>query len=378
MKKIIYLLFVTLLIGSISSCKDMDGTYKEFLVPNGLKYPQKPDSLKVFAGYNKLRLTWLQAKDPSVVRAEIYWNNYLDTMKIDIPKNVDTIKIDIPNMNEGTYTFYVKTFDVENNASIPSEVTGTSYGANFLLSATDRTISSALRDETFNGTVTWNAKTSDLVYSEVRYQTASGQIKTVRAYPEDGTLKCPDIKVGAKFEYRSVFLPKNGIDSIGRDWITFDKPFMYKYPRNTWTAVAKNGNHDWGDGGGGQPALIFDGNTATGWHSKVGTSFPQCIVADMKQQLIVDNITIYPPAPTNWRYLKNIKIYLTDDPINPNDANLTTILSPIIPIAEVLYPGGASFSIELTTPKTGQYMTLLFPDGTAAYISFMELEVYGY
>lgn len=378
MKNIICFLIVIISIGSISSCKDMDGTYKDFIVPNGLKYPQKPDSLKVFAGFNKLRLSWLKAIDPSVIRAEIYWNNYLDTLKLNIPTDQDTIFVDIPNMTEGTYTFYVKTFDTQGNASIPSEVTGTSYGDNYLLSVSARSIASALRDGNNEGTITWNAKTADLVYSEVRYKTSDGQTSTIRVLPKDDVSKCPNIKSGEKFEFRSVFLPTNGVDSVALEWKEFDKPFMYKYPRNTWTAVAKNGNHDWGDGGGGQPALIFDGNTATGWHSRVGTSFPQCIVADMKQQLIVDNIIIYPPAPTNWRYLKNIKIYLTDDPINPNDANLTTILSPIIPIAEVLYPGGTSFSIELSTPKAGQYMTLLFPDGTAAYISFMELEVYGY
>ncbi len=375
MKKIIYLFMIAFVVGS--SCKEMDSTYKEFIVPNGLKYPQTPDSLKVYAGYNKLRLTWLAAKDPSIIRAEIYWNNYFDTLKADIPQGQDTISVDVDNLGEATYTFYVKTFDKDGNASIPSEVTGTSYGDNYVMSATDRTIASALRDANNYGTVTWNAKTTDLVYSEVRYTTSSGELKTMRIKAEESGLICPDIKPGEHFEYRSVFLPENGIDSVAREWVTYEKPFLYKYPRTGWTAESRNGNHNWGDGGGGQPALILDGNMATGWHSKVGTPLPQCVVVDMKQSLVVDNIIIYPPGTASWRYLNNMEIYVSDTPITP-DAPQPSWGAPV---AKVQYSGGDSFTINTPTAPVGRYMAIVFLDSKAApntYMSFMELEVYGY
>lgn len=376
MKKTIYLLLTIFIVGFIYSCKDMDETYKEFLVPNGLTYPQKPDSLKVHAGYNKLRLTWLKANDPSVLRSEIYWNNYLDTLKVDIPQNKDTVVVDVDNLNEGTYTFYVKTFDIYDNASIPSEVTGTSYGDNYVMAATDRTIASAIRDGDRKGTITWNGKTSDLAYSEVRYKTSSGQTKVVRVLPEENSLICPDVKPGELFEYRSVFLPPKGIDYVPREWNTYETPFMYKYPRNTWTAEARNGNHDWGDGGGGQPALLFDGKMSTGWHSKVGAALPQCVVVDMKEPLMVDNIILYPPTQTNWRYMKNIEIYVSDTPIKPD------VPQPSWgkPVAKVLYEGGDKIPINLDAAVQSRYIAVVFLDTSNAnpYISFMEFEVYGY
>lgn len=378
MKKILYLLIVILAVGSVSSCKDMDGIYQEFLIPNGKKYPQRPDSLKAFAGYNKLRVTWLEAKDPSLTHAMVYWNNYLDSLRVDLNNQKDTIVVDIEGLNESTYTFYVVTFDRNGNASIPSEVSGTAYGDNFLMGATDRTIASSLRDNDRVGTITWNNKTADLVYSEVRYTTSSGETKTVRVLPDEITVRCPDIKPGEFFEYRSVFLPPNGIDSVGREWRVSDTPFMYKYPRTTWTAVAKNGNHPWGDGGGGQPWLIFDGNFTTGWHSTVGTPFPQCIVVDMKESLMVDYVLIYPPAQVNWRYLRDVRIYLTDEPIDPNSPDFGSIVEGMVPAVAATYPGGDSFRLDLPTPQAGQYMTVLFPNGTQPYISFMELEVFGY
>jgi hypothetical protein len=180
MKKVTYFIIMALAAGYFFSCTDMDETYKEFLVPNGLTYPQKPDSLKVHAGYNKLRLTWLKAKDPNIERAEIYWNNYLDTLKLNSIPNGDTVVVDIPVFDENTYTFYVKTFDADGNASIPSEASGAAYGENYVLGTTDRTVVNALRDDSYNGTVAWGARTADLAYSEVRYTNSSNETRIVR------------------------------------------------------------------------------------------------------------------------------------------------------------------------------------------------------
>ncbi|MDD2250887.1 MAG: DUF4998 domain-containing protein [Candidatus Cloacimonetes bacterium] len=378
MKKIIYFILIIFMVGYISSCKDMDDVYKEFLVSNGLKYPQRPDSLKVFAGYNRLRLTWLKAKDPSIIHAMIYWNNYLDSLRVNLDDYNDTIIVDIDNLGESTYTFYVKTFDDHGNASIPSEISGTAYGNNYIKSTTDRTISSALRDANRKGTIIWNAKTPDLIFSEVRYTTSSGEKKIVRVHQDDMILTCPDAKPGELFEYHSVFLPKSGIDPIAKEWIVYENPFAYKPERSAWTAVAKNGNHDWSDGGGGQTALLFDGKMNTGWHSRVGTPFPLCVSVDMKESVLINYIIIYPPAPTSWRYLKDVRIYLTDTPIDPNSPDLEANLAKMMPAVAASYSGGDSFRLDLPSPLSGRYITLLFPNSTKAYISFMELEVYGY
>jgi hypothetical protein len=362
--------------GYFFSCKDMDSVYEEFIVPNGLTYPQKPDSLKVYAGYNKLRLTWMKAIDPSIVRAEIYWNNYTDTLKITVPDD-DIIVVDIPIADENTYTFHVKTFDIDGNASIPSEVSGAAYGENYVVGTTDRTVESALRDDNNNGTVTWGAKTTDLAYSEVRYTTSSGEIKIVRVSPDANSLNCPDAKPGGLFDYRSVFLPAKGIDYVEKEWVTYENPFFYKYPRTEWTAEAKGGNHPWGDGGGGQPALIFDGNVATGWHSHTGSSLPQCLVIDMKQSLPVHHITVSPPTNASWTYLDNIEIYFSDTPITPDVAQPSWGEAVI----KLKYPGprGSSFTVDFPDIPSTQFVVLYFTSSLSnTYISIMEFEVYGY
>jgi hypothetical protein len=379
MKKVIYLILIAFVAGHFSSCKDMDETYREFIVPNGLTYPQKPDSLKIYAGLNKLRLTWLNAKDPGIVSAKIYWDNYTDSLAVNIADNLqgNIIVVDIDIPDENTRTFHVRTFDAEGNASIPVEVSGTAYGENYTLGTTDRTVASALRDADYNGTITWNAKTTDLAYSEVRYVTSSGETKIVRILPDESQLRCPDAKPGGLFEYRSVFLPPKGIDYVEKDWTTYENPFYYMYPRSAWTAEARGGNHPWGDGGGGQPALIFDGNVATGWHSNTsGAPLPQCIVIDMKESLAVHHITVSPPTNAGWCYLNDIEIYFSDTPITPDVAQA----SWGEPVVKMKYPGprGSSFTVNFPDIPSTQFVVMYFPTSLSnPYISFMEFEVYG-
>ncbi len=370
-----YFLFLLFAFSILSSCKDMDGIYQDFVVPNGLTYPQKADSLKAYAGFKKLRLQWHMPTDPRVKYAKIYGNNYPDTIQIEIPTGKSKIEVDIPNLIETTYTFYVRTFDEAGNASIPVEVTGTPYGENYLTGTTRRVITSALRNANNDATVTWGNPTLDLVYSEVRYKTSSGEEKTVRINADENMLICLDIKSATQFEYRSVFLPPNGIEYVEDEWRIFETPFLYKYPRSEWSAESRNGNHGWGGELGGEPFRILDGNLNSGWHSRVGTPMPQCIVVDMKQSLEVERLLLYPPANANERYLQKIEVYISDTPIIAGEPDA----SWGHPIMATSYNGTNPFVIRSEQPASGRYLALVFPDSRVnTYISFMELEVYGY
>lgn len=376
MKKSIFLLLTLFLVVNMFSCKDQDEIYKEFVIVDGHKYPQKADSLKVYSGYNRLKLTWLKAMDPSVERAMVYWNSYTDSLAVDLTNLSDIVEVSIPDLTEGTYTFNVKTLDKEGNSSITAEATGTSYGDYYILTLTERTIEEATRDGNYTGTINWGALSTDLVYTEVRYKNNSGGISITKVLSTEKNLKCPDAKPGEKFEYRSRFLPASGIDTISLDWVTYDKPFLYQFPREAWTANARNGNHEWGDGGGGFPNLVLDGNTTTGWHSRVGAAFPQVFTIDTKESITLTSFKLIPPSQTNWRYMVNIEIYVSDKEL-PADAPDVSWGSPAV---KTVYDGSNEFAIKLPSPTKGRYIAIVFPnskEGTP-YISFMEFYAYGY
>ncbi|MDO5570829.1 MAG: DUF4998 domain-containing protein [Bacteroidales bacterium] len=377
MKKILYFLSVTLITLGIFSCKDQDEVYKEFVVLNGITYPQKADSLRAVSGYNRLILKWMKPMDPSVVKARVYWNNYTDSLDVDLTNVTDDwVNVSIPDLGEGTYTFNVRTFDKDGNSSILTEATGTSYGEYYKITLTERLVENATRDRNYTGTIKWGAVTSDLAYTEIRYVSNSGEKKVVRMPANQNTIECLDAKPAVPFEFRSSFVPSSGLDTISLDWTTYDTPFMYQFSRDDWTAEAKNGNHDWGDGKGGFPYLVFDGDKTSGWHSKVGSSFPQVFSIDMKQSQIMTSCVIVPPSQTNWRYWVDIQVYVGDKPYPASDPDA----SWGEPAASVTYDGSSEFTINFPEAITGRYVALVFPNSLpgSPYISFMEFSALGY
>jgi hypothetical protein len=377
MKKTVYLIIFIAVGLSLFSCKDPSDVYEKYIIPNGIIYPQRVDSLKIYPGLNGVRLTWYKANDPKVIKAKVYWNNYTDSLDVDVPADRDTIIVDVSGLDENTYTFHVITLDADGNTSIPVEITGTPYGDNYRMKASNRNIASALRDSEYTGIITWEAKTGDLVYSEVRYTASSGEKKTVRTLSNETVTHCPDAKPGTLFEYRSVFLPTNGINVVEKEWETYQYPFLYNYPRNEWTAESRNGNHNWGNAGG-QPHLVLDGNESTGWHSHASSPLPQCLVVDMKESIPVHHLILRSSQSnftSNWIYFKTIEVYLSDTPVIP-DVYQSSWGSPVA-VYEWL-ADSYILTVELNPNSQGQYLILYFPNSrSSTYISFYELEVYG-
>jgi hypothetical protein len=159
---------------------------------------------------------------------------------------------------------------------------------------------------------------------------------------------------------------------------------LVKYPRTTWTAESKGGNHNWipdGDGGtgnGGLPVCLFDGNIESGWHSNTGSSLPQCVVVDMKKILNVSSIILSPPTRADWCYLKDLEIYFSNTAVTPDGSVQPSWGEAVFKGA---YPGpnGTSWQIDLPYGLSAQYVVLLFTSTSinATYISVMEFEVYG-
>jgi hypothetical protein len=199
--------------GYLSSCYDMESSYKDYVVPNGIVYPQKADSLKVYPGKNRVLLEWLRGIDPRVVSATVYWNNYTDSVVVDVTVYQDTVRYIIDNLNEYTYTFYIKTRDAAGNVSIQTEATGEAYGDIYLSSLVNRPTNKIYLE---NGllTVDWNNNLlqEDEIGCELEYtNTEDVMIKQSIPFGELTTL-IDDFKSGLKIN--SVFLPPLSIDTF--------------------------------------------------------------------------------------------------------------------------------------------------------------------
>jgi hypothetical protein len=387
MKNSFFILFAIVLAFAFGSCKEQDGIYKEYVVENGYRYPQKAMSPCVKAGYGRLRVQWLKAKDPTVVAARIYWNSYKDSLDIDLKNFTDTITVDISkNIGENSQTFYIFTFDEDGNKSIPVEVSGTPYTAAYIMNFYDRKYKDISRSKDMVGTITMDAVTNDLVYTEIRYQTNAGEKRVVKVMPEETTAILEDVVPGSYFEYRSAFMPANGIDLIVHDWqMSLDAfSLMVMYDRTGWIANSRNGYHPWKDGGdinngAGSPAMLLDGNINTGFHSKaspVPAPLPQVITIDMLESITVKELVLKEHrTASKGRLIKDVHVYLSDTelPADAPDASWPAMA------AQGTYDGTSlEWSIGLPDGSKGRYLVLVFPNSrNKTYINFMELEVWG-
>jgi hypothetical protein len=335
-------------------------------------YAAKVDSTGTLAGKNRILLN-ITIASQRIESLRIYWNDYADSTGMEIGNQVGVFRKMIENLEENSHIFQVVSFDGFGNRSLPFEVSGNAYGDRFQNKLSNRTIRSAYADD--GGlTVNWSGSPDNEVRSDLIYTDRTGAERSLQIPAGETATFISDWTAGLR--YQTLYLPEStAIDTFYTDWRTVgDIPF--RYSTDGWTAECRNGNHDWG-ANGGAPGLVVDGNLNTGWHSKVGTPLPQCLVVDMQESRPVDHLVMWHlPAglASNWLYYKTIEVYLSDTPVTPDEYQE----SWGAPVATYEYPGGFDgVTIPLAPDSRGRYLVLYFPNSSSnTYISFAELEVY--
>ena len=244
MKKAIYLLLTGLLAVCFFSCMKQDDIYKQFVVPGGLTYPQKVDTLIVRSGYNKLEIVWPKTIDPSVVKARLFWNAGQDSLDVDMTSVTDSAKIVMENLNEESYTFSVYTYDAKGNRSMVTEQAGMPYGDKYLSSKSLKEITSAAMLTTTAALFNFSPAVSDLKYCEFTYTSTSGEEKTVTLEADAKSLQITDFQNGAPYRIRSIYKPEKGIDEIPGEWVEAQETLemeVIDLPKSPWQQFALPG-----------------------------------------------------------------------------------------------------------------------------------------
>ncbi|MBQ9819306.1 MAG: hypothetical protein IJM60_03385 [Bacteroidales bacterium] len=245
MKKAIYLLLTGLLAVCFFSCMKQDDIYKQFVVPGGLTYPQKVDTLIVRSGYNKLEIVWPKTIDPSVVKARLFWNAGQDSLDVDMTSVTDSAKIVMENLNEESYTFSVYTYDAKGNRSMVTEQAGMPYGDKYLSSKSLKEITSAAMLTTTAALFNFSPAVSDLKYCEFTYTSTSGEEKTVTLEADAKSLQITDFQNGAPYRIRSIYKPEKGIDEIPGEWVEAQETLemeVIDLPKSPWQQFALPGD----------------------------------------------------------------------------------------------------------------------------------------
>ncbi|MEO6134843.1 MAG: DUF4998 domain-containing protein [Ginsengibacter sp.] len=207
----------------IASCNKMNSTYYDFIKNGERTYAGKADSLKAFAGKNRLQLTWLLIADPSIKKCKIFWQEggVPDSMEIVVNRTsgIDTINAIVNNLDEGTYTFSVYTYDKNGNRSVESNTIGTVFGPVYQSSLFNRLVKNISLSS--NPVINWSGPGKNAVGTDLDFTKNDGElVHTYTASNNDHTT-LPDYKSSSPIIFRTKFLPTpNAIDTFYSDWDT--------------------------------------------------------------------------------------------------------------------------------------------------------------
>ncbi len=288
-------IYINILIGTIllsPSCKKMDDTYKDFIVPSGKVYPAKAAHAKVYSGKNRVKVSWLASPDQTLEKARIFWNNFTDSIDITIPRDKDTINCLMSNLAENNYSFMIHTYDHEGNISVPVEVSGKSYGDLYQSSIYTRIIKSLTTDVSGKVTIAW--ETADITNgaqdTKIWYTDLQGEEKTAIVASGQQEITIADYQFQTPFKYRTKYLPDSTcIDVFYSDFIENEQYFTLE--KKGWSIAAFSSQVNTTDAN--VVGNVIDGNsTTTRWHS-ANVAYPHWVTIDFGGEVSVAKFGVW-------------------------------------------------------------------------------------
>lgn len=267
------------------SCQKMDDSYRKFVVPGGITYPGKATSPVAHSGKNRVLITWLRGTDPTVVKANVFWNNYSDSIAVDVPQTGDTISVVIDDLPEQQYAFEIVTYNDKGDKSVPQEVLGSSFGDTYQTGLLNRYITQAINYGYDTAWIKWGSVdlASGNIATEISYIDTSGREK-VKRFPISDTLSFISGINSTEIKYRTVYLPDS--TSIDTFYTAYDAyQILTKIDKKNMTITADS-YEPTAQLPNGAPEKAIDDDPNTFWHTDhtgVQPPYPHWLAIDMKQ-----------------------------------------------------------------------------------------------
>jgi hypothetical protein len=197
----------------VAACTKIDDYKSKYMSGGAIIYTGKMDSVKIFSGRYRAQLNGLFTSDPNIMKYRIFTNSRLDSMEVVVKRTsgVDTAKTIIPNLEEGTQSFEIRTYDSAGNSSVPVFVTANVYGANYQASIVNRGVADASLQTDGSAKITWADVSADagVQYMQIKFSDVSNVLHDTVVYSQatNLTTSLPNIKVGSTFSYRTAYLP---------------------------------------------------------------------------------------------------------------------------------------------------------------------------
>jgi hypothetical protein len=375
MNKLLKFIAMIIVAGVFFSCDGMMDVHQQYLEGGEKIYAPKVDSLVFHNGKNRIQLWFWLLESPNVRSVDIFWNNNADSLIVPVTPStgLDSMMVYVPLVEERSYTLYIRTTDIFGNHSLSEMGSATSYGAIYESTLVNRGVKSAM---TSGSTVEiqWYGIIDNYVCSEVRYTNVNGEVQTVRALPDETSTSCPDAKAGSTYEYRSLYVPANSIDTFYLEWTPITVTLApIKFDKTSWSVISWSDEEETD----AKAAWIINGiypddNANDFWHSKWrdgGSALPHWAIIDMGAPKEIVTIDTY--RRKSVTSTKSVWYYAGDNP-DPDAASWTKI-------AEGTFDSGDLMTLTASISATGRYLKIYLPDSNSgANISVAEIDVFGY
>lgn len=215
----LYNFFIAGFLIFLAACSDMNDVHDIYLRDGERIYIGKVDSLKTFAGDERVKLRFW-ASDPRAKTVGFYWYPDNDSLFMEISHTslADSFEVYIggpssaKTIQEGNYTLKVITRDNNNNFSVPFEKIINVYGDQFRSLLTDRVLKTvAYQEADASLRLTFADQTNDKeIGIEIFYTNQDGDAMTVILANKDITspVKLLHVDVEKTVSYRTMFLPE--------------------------------------------------------------------------------------------------------------------------------------------------------------------------
>lgn len=372
------------------SCGGQDEIYKEWVKKGGYDYPAKAINLSSVIGYQNVIVNWEKPMDPAVRTATLFWDNYAKSIDVDYADYPDgKVSIEVGELEDRSYTFDIVNYDDVGNKSLAAEITVSPYGEGWMVSRSERTVTSA-RMEGRDAKIVMSKATDEMVATRFRYKNLQDEwveSETVLK-PGENEVTFKDAMKGKRFEYSSSFCPKAGKDTVWRTWTKSVDGISYQIDGSRWNVTATNGQYF----GINTPDKIIDGRydrPAYSWHSSKSDNnkqaFPKILSVDTQtsagEEFAFTGFTFCENnTAASLRYIKDYTIYVGSSYYNPDDADYQKNFG--IPfIGGTLSTSADQYSVNVTQGATGRYIAIVFKNSWNAedgFIDLWELIPYGY
>ncbi|EHQ25006.1 DUF4998 domain-containing protein [Mucilaginibacter paludis] len=274
---------IALLLLIAGACTKMDAYKDKYLKNGSIVYPGRMDSVKIFSGRNRVKVTGLFTSDPKIVKYRVFWNSRRDSVEVAIKRTsgVDTARVIISNLPEGLMSFEVRTYDAQGNISVPVDTAANVYGDLYQASITNRAIVDAAMQADGSALITWADvdKTSGIVNMEIKYADKFNKSHDtiVTSAIKGLTTTLPNFKPGNSISYSTAYVPTaTAIDKFNTAYQTHsvkaEITSIYLSNTGPFTPAANTGR--WGVLGApwitNAAAMNKSGGTIGGYSSDVG------------------------------------------------------------------------------------------------------------